>query len=194
MNYLLNHLINMMSDYKTKLARRAPGKPTRFYVDNEFTDLGYARLLGKYANVYLALLRHANAKEQFCFLRYETIMTKSGVRNRNTLSRIVRAMEFLQLIEVERGGRGKANNYFITDCSQWKSLSSITIDTTLKVLKLSHKQYQKRHFPSIKSDTLIHSLKSDKEIKGANREILDKTKKELEERGVLHKTHLSDLP
>lgn len=125
----------------------------RFCVDNEFFENGYAAMLSRDALVYFLLAKYANMETQICFPSYETIIRETGIKNRNTIARIIRILEKLNFIKVERSTNRKSNTYTLINYSEWRPVFSITSDTVAIVSKTTHKQYQKLVSRSIKDDT-----------------------------------------
>jgi len=172
-------------------------KKTRFFVDNELLEKGYAETLKRGIILYCVLCKYANSKTQICFPGYDTIIKESGIKNRNNITGFINALEYLNIIRIERFKGKKPNIYHLLDISQWKPLNSIPIDTVKRVSKMTNKQYQEWRLNSIPGDTGSHISKSYKEIKdinkskttepiteecGKERETIDRVRKELSEK------------
>lgn len=154
-----------MTEENQKLHIREKIAKERFYIDNDFVDKKFLAFLGKGANVYATLARHANYVTQKCFLRYETLMEESGVRNRNKVSKFIQLLQNMNMILIEKTSRRKCLNYILIDKAHWKLPSSIPLDTARVVSKRNREQYQKQHQSSTPADTL-NELK--KETNGMN--------------------------
>ena len=116
------------------LPTRERRKPTRFYVDNEFFKLGYAKIFRRrrVLDVYCVLAKHANSKTQSCFPSISTIMREAGITNRNTVVDAIRLLEAFGLIYVEHSKGWRPNEYLLLRTSAWKPTNSISIDTVLQ--------------------------------------------------------------
>lgn len=168
---------------------RKKGKRTRYYIDNELLKMA-SIIKPKGIALYNAIAVHANSKTQSCFPSYETLIQKSGIGNRNELSRYLKILEKYRLIIVERFNGRKSNRYWLIDPCLWKK--SNNNDRTSKTNKNSitgvKEQYQSRPQNSITGDTLNQIKKSDKEImsphkkEGAKIEGPEKIKETLEKR------------
>lgn len=173
--------MKVMTDYCRGIFVRRLQKKGRFYIDNEIVDRGYLKVLGKKWLVYTVLARHANAKAQLCFVSYETIMREGGTTNRNQVRKSLDMLEALNMIAVGHAKGMRSNIYYLIDSSQWKSATSITCDTGQAVSKTNEEKYQNQHLGSISSDTLNQLKKSTIEIKGLNKENVNKMKRHLGE-------------
>lgn len=112
------------------LARRLK-KKTRFFVDNEFFEFGYAAKYRKQSvlDVYCVLAKYANYKKQTCFPSYERIMSESGIKNKNTAVNAVKKLEELNVITIWHSKGHSPNVYLLQDTSVWIREKSITGDT-----------------------------------------------------------------
>lgn len=111
--------------------RRPKGKQTRYFVDNEFLEGGYAARFRKYhiLPVYAVLCRHAKADAQTCFPSYKQVMKLTGLTNRNRVSLALRILEALNIIFIEHSAGRQSNRYLLLRTELWKSPDSITVDT-----------------------------------------------------------------
>ncbi len=178
-----------MESVKTTLSRRSytqPNKPhpfvsvkarpsvkrTRYYIDNEYIANGYAELFPHSVTVvYNILARRARHETQQCFPGYDSIMKDSGITNRNTVSLSIKILEAYKLIAVSPGTQYKSNDYLLLDCSEWKPVGSIPLESIKlqkkrqkRVSKTSVQQYQKPLDTGIADDTINHLTKSSNEI------------------------------
>ena len=172
--------MKILDDNSKGLFVRQPNKKGRFYLDNEIIDRDYFKILGKVSLVYLVLAKHANAKNQGCFLTYETIMKESGKTNRNSLSSALKILSALNMIIIKNVKGTRCNFYYLIDCSKWKPANSINFDTIISVSKYAKKQYQNEPKNSISSDTLNQRPNSTIKI-GINNKLNDKTGLNIEE-------------
>lgn len=131
-----------MNNYQDGYLVRTRDKKSRFYIDNEFFNNGYAELLGRKALVYFVLAKYANARTQTCFPSYETLMKQSGVKHRSLIPKVLRALIHLRLIAVKRSKGRHSNRYYLLDVSEWKPLDSTICGTVGTVLKMSTQQYR----------------------------------------------------
>ena len=171
--------MKIMTEEPPKLRVRDKISKGRFYVDNELVDKEYLDFLGCGGRVYFVLARHAHNKTQMCFPSYETLMRESGIKNRNSISKVLKKLERLNMIRVKTVSMRKSNNYYMMDKSCWKLPSSITFDTTRDVSKQGTGQYQKSSPSSIKSGTGIELMKSTKEMNDLEWEKIKETKKQI---------------
>jgi len=176
---LTEHLKKIMSNYQDGFIVRDQKKQTRFYIDNEFLKNGYVALLQKRSFVYMCLAKYANAGTQTCYPAYDTIQKETGMKNRNTLARAINVLEYLGLIGIKRALGSGPNRYYLLHHSQWRPLTSITIDTAKAVSKMLTKEYQKRRLNSISSDTGNQRMNSTKEIRGEDMDSIRKRRLEL---------------
>jgi DNA-binding transcriptional regulator GbsR (MarR family) len=154
-----------MAKYSDGFLVRDKNKKTRFYIDNEFLEKGYANLLGRKCLVYFALARHANAESQSCFPSYEIIMKETGIHNRNVVAKTINALEYLNMIGIKRMKGRKRNVYYLIDSSFWKPLNERVIENVKMVLRMTTKKYQKWRFNSNGVNTRNQINNSTKEIK-----------------------------
>ncbi|MEK7144752.1 MAG: hypothetical protein AAB794_02765 [Patescibacteria group bacterium] len=162
-----------MANYQDGFIVRDQKKRTRLYIDNEFLEKGYAAMSHNASLMYVCLTKYANAEKQTCYPGYELVMKETGIKNRNTLAQTINVLEYLRLIGVKRGWRGRSNRYYLLHHSQWRALTSITSDTARAVSKMGTKEYQTRRKGSITSNTRNQRINSDKEIR---KEDVDKLK------------------
>lgn len=170
-----------MTDQIPKLHIREKIGKERFYIDNKVVDQEYVAFLGKGFNLYVTLARYSNFETQKSFPSYETLMRKSGIRNRNKISEVIKTLESLNMIRIKKISRRGPNNYYLIDKSHWKLPSSITPDTTREVSKQSGEQYQKPHLSSITSDTGNEQRKRTKEMNSFSHKEFNEKKKALGE-------------
>src|SRR3989344_6128925 len=165
--------MTIMANYQDGFIVREQKKRTRLYIDNEFFEKGYAALLHNRSLVYECLAKYARADTQMCYPSYETIIKETGIKNRNTIAQTINLLEYLRLIGVKRGWKGRSNRYYLLHHSEWRALTSITSDTALAVSKMGTKEYQERRISSTLRDTRNQRIKSTSEI---GKEDLDKLK------------------
>ena len=126
--------------YSPDFPIRVKGKKTRFFIDNEYLQWGYAKNLSKHATlVYITLARHANAKTQACFPGMEKIVEESGICNKRYVSSGIKELEEHNIIYVNRQGKRMTNCYYLLNTSVWKRLPGFETNTI-------HNE------PSVKSD------------------------------------------
>jgi hypothetical protein len=117
----------------SKLPIRRREKKTRFYIDNEYLDKGYAKAFStSISMVYAVLARHANARNQTCFPSIETIMRKGGIGNRNTVVAAIKKLEEYNFIVVDHSKGRRSNLYVLLDSQHWKSINDINFDMVAK--------------------------------------------------------------
>ena len=149
---------NMLGEFTIRDVKRNK----RFCVDNEFFENGYAAMMGRYALVYFLLAKYAHMKTQTCFPSYDTITKYTGIKNRNTIAKIIETLEALNIIAINNPKIRKANTYTLIDYTKWRPAFSITSDTVAIVSKTPNKQYRKYMSRSIKHDTGNQRRKSAK--------------------------------
>lgn len=116
----------------SNLPIRRPNKKTRFFIDNEYLEKGYAKKFSTATfAVYAVLARHANARAQTCFPSIPTIMQKGGIGNRNTVVAALKQLEEYNIIAVDHSKGRQSNFYTLLDVQHWRALNSITSDTVL---------------------------------------------------------------
>jgi len=149
---------------------RPKGKKTRFYIDNELLEY-YGNVLKPHGiAIYSVLAKHANSKSQECFPSYETIMKQTGIGKRNTVSKYLKLLKSLGLIEMLHKKGFRSNQYRLLSCGDDKT-RSIQKDTGRFTQQASScripkegESYPIQHVSSILKDTLTHRMKSDKEV------------------------------
>lgn len=174
MKYTIAELMKILDDNSKTVPIRRPNKQGRFYIDNEVIDRDYLKVFDKALLLYLILAKHANAKNQGCFITYETIMKEGGITNRNSISKNLKILSALNMIIIKNMKGTRCNFYYLVDNSKWKPANSIRIDTIISVSKHAKKQYQKEPNNSGKNDTLNQRSNSTNKIR-INNKLNDKT-------------------
>lgn len=155
-----------------ELPIRTSKKKTRFFVDNEYFEKGYAAMFPKSTTlIYCVLAKYSHSKKQTCFPAIPTIMREAGIKNRNTAVNTVKILEAYRIVAVKHSKGRKSNEYTLFDPAVWKEPNSITIDTVIRrknkhqtVSEHQSKQYQNKSPNSITGDTGNHIKKSFNEI------------------------------
>jgi hypothetical protein len=168
----ISHKVKQRIDEILSDSARVPrslSKRTRYFIDNEFLEHGYAAAFAKSVTlVYNALARYANQNTQLCFPSIETLMKLSGVRNRNSVQKATTILESMDIILVYRSRGRLPNIYSLQDTSKWRPIvDGITPDTVLNKLSVSKrasKHYQNTKQNDITGDTRSLINKSNKEI------------------------------
>jgi hypothetical protein len=92
----------------------------RYFIDYLFHDGGYLEALGVNGlGVYAVLARHAN-KRQTCFPSVTRISKQLKI-SRRTVIRIIKNLEMLHIVKVERES-GEKNIYSLIDRSNWEKI------------------------------------------------------------------------
>ncbi|MDO8530326.1 MAG: helix-turn-helix domain-containing protein [bacterium] len=164
--------MKILDDNSKDVPIRRPDKRGRFYLDNEIIERDYLKILDKTLLVYMVLAKRANAKNQGCFLTYETIMKEAGITNRNTMSNSLKVLVAFNMIIIKHVRGTLCNFYYLIDNTKWKPANSIKIDTIISVSKYAKKPYQKEENNSVKNDTLNQRRNSTYKI-GINNKLND---------------------
>lgn len=128
------------------LQPRRKDKETRFWLDNEYLERGYAAIFPTTVTlVYCALARRANASTQFCFPSAEGITELTGIKNRRTIFDALRILEAFNFIAVIHSKGLRPNQYQLQDVSVWEPPNSDKVEMVRKTRK-------KKHTVSISSD------------------------------------------
>lgn len=129
MKMSMEHISQKLNKRDT-LARREK-KRTRFFVDNEFLERGYAAKYRKISliDIYCVLAKHANYKSQLCFPSIKKLIEQSGVKNRNTVLAALKKLEELNIIKVFHSKGRWANKYLMQDPTVWLKEDGITDGT-----------------------------------------------------------------
>jgi DNA-binding transcriptional regulator YhcF (GntR family) len=103
--------------------------------------------------IYFVLSKYAHSEKQTCYPSFQTIMEKSDVGNRNTISKYLDILERLNIIHIKRR-EGTSNFYTLISVKYWKDHSVLKqaeseTDTCIDndtggVTKTNEKQYQNR--------------------------------------------------
>jgi hypothetical protein len=111
--------------------RRRKNKKTRFYIDKEFFEKGYASKYRKelILNVYCVLAKYANYETQVCFPSIATIMIDSGIKNKNSVMTALKILSKLNIINITHSKGRYSNTYMLLDAKSWRDPNSITGDT-----------------------------------------------------------------
>lgn len=181
-NMIIQDLRKTLNKNFEGLHIRPSKKNTRLFIDNEYFEKGYARLLPKSVlAVYCVLAKYANHETQTCFPSIETMMRESGIKNRNTVIKALKILEAYRIIYIEHSKGGLPNQYALLNSDAWKEPNSINTDTvnsitsdTETVSKNELKQYQNSSSNSITSDTGNHLIKSSNEIRDKIKNISNK--------------------
>jgi hypothetical protein len=181
-NYSMNPKTQKIIENKEGIYIRPQKAGGRFVMDNKIVDFGYLKFLGKKFNVYVVLSRHAHYDAQGCFISYETLMKESGIFSRNDISRALKTLVALNMIAVLKIDGIVSNSYYLIDCNRWRPLTSIDVNTGTTVSKSVQNQYQKATKTSIDANTESKLRKETKEVNKDNIEVLEKTRKQLEEK------------
>jgi len=153
---------------------RPPVKQTRFYLDNEYIEKGYAAIFPDSTTaVYCILAKFAHHKKQICFPAAKTIMELGGITNRSTVFKALKILESYNIIAIIHRSKGRVPNvYALLETSRWISINSLPFETVIQKMKkprtVSAKQGQQFQNPSHNSgtdETRNHLTESDKEIK-----------------------------
>jgi len=156
---------------------RPSKKNTRWFVDNEYYERGYAAIFPKSVLlVYGVLAKYANQRTQTCFPSINTIMREGGIKNRNTAVNALKILEAYNIILTEHSKGWYPNHYALLKPEVWKPINSISIDTIIKTKKtrktvseIEPQQYQNQPSNSISDDTRNQLSKSSNEIKDENK-------------------------
>lgn len=156
---------------------RPKGKKTRFWIDNEYFEGGYAAAFPRTTLVvYGILAMHANADTQQCFPAIKRIMKLGRLTNRRTVFDDIRLLEAFDIIAVEHSKGRKSNRYLLLDSSKWKPANSGMVETIRKTRKRRPTVAANPSQPSQTTpdnsgtdETRNHMSESDKEIKAANK-------------------------
>lgn len=141
---------------------RRKGKKTRFFTENEYLSLGYARSLSKHATLtYLVLEKYANAKTQACFPSMETIMKEGGICNKRYVSKGIKELEKYGIIFVNRPQKRGSNIYHLLDTSVWKKLPGFPMNNG----KSDTLPGKNELADGVEFDTVSHISNSNNEIK-----------------------------
>lgn len=116
------------------LLQRQKVKKSRFYIDNEFLERGYAAKFRKLhlLDIYCALARRANYKTQRCFPSYEDIMELTGLKNKNAVAVALRKLEELNIIFVYHSKGRRSNQYILQDVEVWLKPDGSTYETVIQ--------------------------------------------------------------
>lgn len=148
-------------------------KQTRFYLDNEYLEKGYAALFPhSVTTVYCALARRAKHETQICFPSANDIMKLGGITNRSTVFEALRILETYDIVAIIRRSKGRVPNvYALLEPSHWKNTNSINFETVMQsmrqkrtVSKKLGQQSQNQPPNSGTDETRNHISKSDNEI------------------------------
>ena len=101
--------------------RPSKGKKTRLFLDNEYIEEGYIKVLPpSTTKVLMVLARHANQKTQVCYPSIKTIQEKAGI-SRSSAQQAVVILEGCHIISVlRRGGGNRPNEYLLQSSSVWQ--------------------------------------------------------------------------
>lgn len=168
MKYIMGDTQHKQTNYQDGFIVRNRIKKTRFYTDNEFLEKDYAAFLGRRAEIYYCLVKHANSETQTCWPSYQTIMKETGIKDRNVIVQTLNALQYLKLIAIKGPPLRKSNTYYILSHLQWRELTSIARNTAKAVLKMTRKEYLNWREAGMPLNTLNQRIKSDNEIKNIN--------------------------
>ena len=104
-------------EYK-KIKLRDKRRKERFFIDDEYLN-GMAKVVGIFGTgVYMALCRYVN-QEQSCFPSQDKIAKQLQI-SLASVKRGIKNLEKYNIIVKKRMGRGKSNEYWLLDYSEWK--------------------------------------------------------------------------
>lgn len=182
MTMTMEHLGNILNKKKWQpklnslegLPIRPPVKRTRFYLDNEYLESGYAALFPhSVTTVYCVLARRANHETQTCYPAAKDIMKLGGITNRNTVFEALRILEAYDIIAILHRSKGRVPNvYALLEPSRWKVINSINFETVVRSMRKKRtvsttggQQLQNQPVNSGTDETRSHISKSNNEIR-----------------------------
>ena len=152
--------MKIMSDHSAQSSAVGKSRGWKFYIYAKLIEDEYLPLLGRRWFVYFVLAKYANHQTRKCWPSYKTLMKKSGIKNRSTISEAIKLLEALRFISVKRSVGRKSSEYELLGAEWWMPVNGLARETIREVLNQHNKRSQKPKNNGLTSETRIVSTKS----------------------------------
>jgi len=146
-----------MTEKNTQYSSGGNSRGWKFYIYAKLIEDEYLPLLGRRWIVYFVLAKYANLQTRKCWPSYKTIMKKSGIKNRSTISETIKLLEALRFIRAKRSVGRKSSEYELLDPEWWMPVNGLARETIRAVLNEHNKRSQKPKENGLTSETRIVS-------------------------------------
>ena len=174
-----NKSMKTMTEQNAQYSSGGKSGGWQFRIYAKFIDDEYLPLLKKVGFVYFTLAKYAHHNTRKCWPSYKTIMKKSGVKNKSSISVSIKILEALRFIEVKRSVGRKSNEYKLLGPEWWMPVNGLARETVRTVLNRHKKRSQKPAFNGLNGGTGIVSTDTNHLNKDLDNQEYEKKRREL---------------